>query len=52
MNTDKLNFSQVYFLVGVLKGRSMYTNDKELQRIAYKLEDELDKALGYKEDKK
>jgi len=44
---DKLDFSQVYFLIGVIRGRTLLTGDKELHRIALKLEEELNKALKY-----
>lgn len=46
---DRLNFSQVYFWLGILGGKIRLTKNKELLKTVSKLEKELDHALGYDE---
>lgn len=50
---DTLNFSQVYYYIGFLRGRLLVRKDKELLRDLNRIESTLDHALGYdKLDKK
>lgn len=44
---DRLNFAQVYYLIGRLGGISTYRKDTDLQNFADELKQELDFALGY-----
>ena len=48
-NVDRLNFSKVYYYVGVLKGRARLLNNHDLLKLTNELETQLNIALGYEE---